>query len=711
MSKIARVERLLRPRSVAIVGASPTSGALGNTLLLNLEGSGFRGSIHLINPRRTEIGNRPCLQSIADLPTGVDVAILAVPRDAVLESLRSLAQRGVGAAIIFSAGFAESGAAGLAEQREIGRIAAESDMLVEGPNCLGSINFMDDIPLSFIAMPPARARTGPRVGIVSQSGAMAAVVAVTLMAKELLLSYFISTGNEAASGVEDYVEYLIGDRETQAILLVVEQFRQPRRFLQLAAAARRAGKPLVLLHPGRSAAARASAATHTGALAGDHEVMRVLVERAGAVLCRDLEQTADVLDLAVRCGSITGGTAVLCESGALKSLSLDVAEEVGLQLPVFTDANSRRLRAAMPAFVAVSNPVDLTAQPLVDPDLYRRTLEALVEDERVGAIVICVIQTNEATVERKFPAIIQAIEQLRSPKAVVFAGVDEGAEFSSSYVSRLRRLGVPYFPTPDRAYRALACWNRKHGRANPRAKPIRRTTPLPHGEGVLPEYESKAWLAAAGLPFPPGRLVTRLEEAKTAALEIGWPVVLKAQSAALSHKSDAGGVVLNLRDPAALEAGWSALHTNIATRRPGLKLDGVLIEGMGKSGTELIVGARNDPDWGPVVLVGLGGVLAEVFKDVRLLPPDLTQEEIVTELLALKASALLRGFRGAPALDVAAAAELIGTVSELVTTEPRLREIDLNPVVAYPAGQGVLALDALIVIGSDESAPRVTSPA
>jgi acetate---CoA ligase (ADP-forming) len=699
-----RLERLLRPRSVAIVGASATAGALGNTLLLNLERACFKGDIYLINPKRDAIDTRPCLKTIADLPEGVDVAVLAIPRDAVLESLRSLGTRGVGATIIFSAGFAESGALGLNEQREIARIAATANMVVQGPNCLGSINFVDNVPLSFIEMPPIRVKNNRRVGIVSQSGAMAAVIAVTLMAKELALSCFISTGNEAASGVEDYVEYLIESDETQAILLVVEQFRQPKRFLALAARARTAGKPIVLLHPGRSAAARASATTHTGAMAGDHEVMRVLVERAGVVLCRDLEETGDVLELALRFGPMAGGSAVLCESGALKSLSLDVAEEVGLNLPMLTDANSPRLRAAMPEFVAVSNPVDLTAQPLVDPDIYRRVLSALIEDERLGAIIICVIQTNEATVERKFSAIRNALETLKPNKPVIFAGVDEGAEFSRSHIAALRRLGVPYFPTPDRAFRAVARWGRKRSRATSNAKEIRHAARLPQGAGVLPEYKSKQWLAFAGLPFPAGRMVTTLQEAQAVAAQVGWPIVLKAQSVQLNHKSDVGGVVLNLSDKAALGEGWSALHTNIAAHRPGLVLDGVLIEAMQKRGTELIVGGRNDTDWGPVLLVGFGGVMAEIFHDVRLIPPDLTRDEIVHELHSLKASTLFRGFRGAPALDVDAVSELIITLGQLLLGESRLKEIDLNPVVVYPVGEGVLALDALIVIGPAESA-------
>jgi acetate---CoA ligase (ADP-forming) len=692
------IARLLRPRSIAIVGASATVGALGNTLLLNLERTGFVGPIHLINPRRDEINGRPCVKSVDELPDGVDVAILAIPREAVLESLRMLGQRGVGATIIFSAGFAESGPKGLRDQRTIAEISASTKMIVEGPNCLGLVNFVDNIPLSFIELPQPKCTSGKRVGIVSQSGAMAAVVAVTLMARELALSYFISTGNEAASGVEDYVEHLIASDHTDVILLVVEQFRHPKRFLQLATRARAAGKQIILLHPGRSASARASASTHTGAMAGDHELMRVLVERAGVTVCHDLEEAGDVVEVALRCGAISGGTAILCESGALKSLSLDVAEEVHLHLPTLTDADSPALRAAMPEFVAVSNPLDLTAQPLVDPDIYRRTIEALLQDDRIGAIIICIIQTNESTVARKFPAILGAIEQLRPNKAVIFAGVDEGAEFSTCYITSLRRLNVPYFPTPDRACRAVARWTRKRLPAARDTKSLSQHPALPLGDCVMAEYKSKLWLSAAGLPCPAGRLVTGLQEAEAVAKEVGWPVAIKAQSADLAHKTDAGGVLLNLSDESALRTAWATLHKNIAANRPDLVLDGVLVEAMRKGGLELILGARNDSDWGPVVLVGLGGILAELMGDVRLIPPDLTHQEIANELRSLRGSALLRGFRGAPEPDVNAVVELISTLSALVVHHPRISEIDLNPVVAYPAGEGALILDALILL-------------
>lgn len=696
------IDRLLKPRAIAIVGASATPGALGHSVLANLDRVGFAGAIHLVNPRRDTIGGRPCLKDIADLPDGVDVAILAIPRAGVLAAVHALAARGVGGAILFAAGFAEGGDEGLAEQREIARVAAAAGMVIEGPNCLGLINFIDDVPLTFVDMPPLRETVGKRIGIVSQSGAMAAVIAVSLIAKELPVSFFISTGNEAASGVEDYVDYLIADPDTQAIALVVEQFRQPRRFLALARAARAAGKPIVLLHPGRSAAARASAATHTGAMAGDHAVMQALVEHAGVVLAGALEEVADVLDIALRCGPVERGPAILCESGAFKALSLDIAEAVGLDLPVLDETNSPGLRAAMPDFVAVSNPVDLTAQPLVDPDIYRRALAALIEDDRLGAVVIGLIQTDERTAALKFPPIIAAIEQLRPDKPVIFAGVDDGAAVPATYPTQLRRLGVPYFPTPDRAYRALARWSaagRGRAQASSPLPPI--VVDLPPAGGVVPEYRSKALLAPHGLPFPAGQFVTSLDEAQRAAAAIGWPVVIKAQSPELSHKSDAGGVVIGLEDTAALAAGWNTLHDAVAAYRPGLRLDGVLVERMGARGTELIVGGRNDPEWGPVLLVGFGGVMAELFHDVRLLPTDLSHAEIVAALHTLKSGALLRGFRGSPALDIDGLAALIGRVGAVLRANPRLSEIDLNPVVVYPAGQGVVALDALMLVAAD----------
>lgn len=689
--------RLLRARSVAILGVSEKPGALGNQVLGNLERHGYRGDIHLINPRRDSIGGRPCLRSVDDLPAGVDAAVLAIPGAAVIETLRALARRDVGAAIIFSAGFAEGGEEGRAAQSEVARIATESGMVIEGPNCLGMTNYVDGVPLTFVQTPAERLGDRRGIGVVSQSGAMAVVLGTTLMSKGLGISYSVSTGNEAATGVEDYVEFLLDDPDTHAIGMIVEQFRKPARFLMLAQRARAVGKPIILLHPGRSSAARESAATHTGAMAGDWEVMRCKVEHAGVLLVESLEELGDVLDLAIRCGQVTAATAVLTESGAFKALALDLCEQLGLALPEPGDVAALELRAAMPDFIPVSNPMDLTAQALVDPDLYRRTLVPFLADSRFGSIVLGIIQTDEATSRLKFEPIIATIEALRPNKPVIFAGLDEGAAVPVGYLDKLRALNVPYFPSPDRAFRALVRLAQRGTAQRIEAEPI--TVDLPPGGGVIAEYRAKALLRPIGIPFLAGELATTADEARAIAARIGYPVVLKAQSDVLPHKSEAGGIVLGLGDEQALVAGWERLYANVYAYAPGLVLDGVLIEAMCVRGTELIVGARNDLEWGPVVLVGFGGVQAEVLQDVRLLPPDLSREAIIAQLRALKSGVLLDGWRGAPALDVGAVADLVQHLGRVLTGTPRIREIDLNPVIVYPAGQGVVALDALIFAG------------
>lgn len=690
------LSRLLTPRSVVIVGASPTPGALGNSVLRNLERHGYRGDIHLINPKRDAIDGRPCLRSIDDLPMGVDAAVLAIPGPAVLGAVKALAARGVGAAIIFSAGFAEGGEEGLAAQAEVARIAAEHDMVVEGPNCLGMVNYAAGVPLTFVETPVIELEGKPRVGIVSQSGAMAVVLGTTLMGKGLGITVSVSTGNEAASGVEDYVEHLIADPATPAIGMIVEQFRQPAQFLALADQARAAGKHIILLHPGTSSAARESAATHTGAMAGDWALMKTKVERAGVVLVDSLEALGDVIELAVRAKPLKpGGTAVLTESGAFKALTLDLAESIGLDLPPMDGATADEMRAAIPDFIPVSNPMDLTAQALVDPDLYRRTLIPLLADDNFSALVFGIIQTDAATSARKFPAIIDAVRALDPQKPVIFAGLDDGAPVPSEYIDGLRQIGVPYFPSPDRAFRALRHLDRLAQRDFERAdvEPIRLDLP----SGVIPEYQAKSLLAPFDIPFPAGGFATSVEDAKRIAAQVGYPVAIKAQSPALSHKSDAGGVILNIADDAGLDAAWHRLHGNVAAYDAGIALEGAQVEVMGKRGVELIIGARNDADWGPVILVGFGGVTAELLHDVRLLPVDLTHSAIVAELRALKQGALFDGYRGSPALDVNAVARLIADLGRVLAGTPSIREIDLNPVVVYPSGEGVVALDALIL--------------
>jgi acyl-CoA synthetase (NDP forming) len=696
-----QIDRLLRPKSVAVVGASDRTGALGATLLNNLVQYEFAGDIYPVNPKRDELlGLRVC-HSIDELPEGIDCAVLAIPRPFVLDTVRQLAARKCGAVVIYSAGFSEAGEEGMREQLELGTIAAEHGMVIEGPNCLGCTNYVERVPLTFVETNMMSPSKGTRaVGIASQSGALAAVLATALHPRGCYVSTSVSTGNEAASGVEDYVEWLVDDPDTHVIAMYVESLRRPKAFVAAARRAREAGKPIVMLHPGKSNKALESAATHTGAMAGDYALMKTKLAREGVIFADTLEELADITEIALRCPALPGANmAVLGESGALRGLAFDIAEDIGLDLIDLNDDNSPALRAILPDFVPVSNPTDITALGLSEPEIYTKVLTALLEDERVGSVVASIIQSDPITSGIKFPHIIKVLEDGTFAKPLVFAGVDEGARVPEEYIAGLRRVGIPWFPSTERAYRAIA----RLADLAKRDLTDRSGAPLPlpgldQVSGVVPEYKAKELLRPLGIRFPEGRFAANATEAAAAADAIGYPVVMKAQAAALGHKSDAGGVILSLKDADDVRDAFERMYGNVEAYDASIALDGVLIEKMGRMGTEMIVGAKNDPEWGPVVLAGFGGVTAEILKDVKLFTPDMDQAAVHAGLLDLKQAALLKGYRDSPALDVAALAELIVLVGRIMAGNPAIREIDLNPVIVHPEGEGVLALDALMLV-------------
>jgi len=387
------------------------------------------------------------------------------------------------------------------------------------------------------------------------------------------------------------------------------------------------------------------------------------------------------------------------ESGAFKALTLDLAEELELRLSTLDDENAPALRAALPPFVPVSNPLDITAQGLSQPEIYTNVLNALFEDERVGAVVAGIIQGDPVTSQIKIPAILASVEGRSMGKPLLFAGLDEGAGIPDRHIAALRARNIPWFPSTERAFRAMArlgeLARRDLSDAAPSPTPVRG---LSDALGVVPEYRAKALLGPLGVPFPDGRFAASADEAVAAAEAVGFPVAMKAQAAALGHKSDAGGVILNLADGASVRTAWDRIHANVAGYDASLSLDGVLIEKMGKRGLEMIVGARNDPEWGPVILAGFGGVTAEILQDVRLITPDLSEQAIIAELMQLKSAALLRGYRGSPKLDVPALARMIRGIAAVLLAEPTLTELDLNPVILHPEGEGVVALDALMLV-------------
>ena len=696
-----QIDRLLRPKSVAVVGASDRVGALGATLLNNLVQYEFAGDIYPVNPKRDELQGLKVWHSVEELPEGIDCAVLAIPRPAVLDTVRTLAERGCGAVVIYVAGFSEAGEAGAKEQAELGEIGRRYGIVIEGPNCLGCTNYVTRVPLTFVEInmltPPEGARA---VGIASQSGAIAAVLATVLHPRGCYVSTSVSTGNEAGSGVEDFVEWLVDDPHTHVISMYLESVRRPQAFLAAVRRAREAGKPVIVLHPGKSDKAQESAATHTGAMAGDYQLMKTKLAREGVIFAETLEELGDITEIALRCPDLPGANmVVLGESGALRGLAFDIADDIGLDLLDLNDENSPALRAVLPEFVPVSNPTDITAIGLSEPEIYTKALTALLEDERVGSVVASIIQTDPVTCGIKMPHIIKVLEGGGFGKPLVFAGVDEGARVPPEYIKGLRDAGIPWFPSTERAYRAIARLADLAKRdLSDRSLPPVQVPGLSDVSGVVPEYKAKALLGPLGIAFPRSTFAASADEAASAAEEIGFPVVLKAQAAALGHKSDAGGVILNLKSADEVRAAFAKMYGNVAAYDSSIALDGVLVEKMGKMGLEMIVGAKNDPEWGPVVLAGFGGVTAEILKDVVLVTPDLSAEQVADKLLGLKQAALLKGYRGSPALDVPALAALVVEVGRIMAGNPAIREIDLNPVIVHPVGEGVVALDALMLV-------------
>ena len=700
------ISRLLRPRSVAIVGASAKPGSLGGGVLANLERFRFGGPLHLVNPRYDRIGERPCVHSIPELPDGIDCAVLAIPQAQVLDSVRACAEKGIGGLIVLAGGFAEADAEGKDAQEQIAALAQGAGLALQGPNCLGMINYVDGVPLMFGTAPFDALGDRKGVAVVSQSGAMASAVRVALQARGIGVSYSVSTGNEAALGAEDFLEEFIADPHTRVIAMLMEQIRRPARFLELATVARKAGKFIVLHHLGRSAAGREAAKTHTGALSGDYAIMAAQVVARGVCLVDSLELLIDVPELLIRLKKVRapGGTAIVAESGAFKGMALDFCETVGLELPRLSAATQNALAHELPAFSPPSNPLDLTAQALVDPDLYRRVLDVIGRDAAFGSVVITISLPSADSADRKLPRIISALESLDGSQAVVFAMLGEDCPIPATHVEKIRNTGTPFFRSPERAFRALAALKRL-SRPPAAIAPAARSASATHSTaarlepGVLPEYRAKQLLAASGLQMPPSRLVVSLEDALTAAAELGYPLALKAQSSRLPHKSEVGAVALDIRDSASLSAAWVAMRDRLAVERADVTLDGMLLERMGEPGIELIIGARNEGGWGPVILVGLGGILTEVLQDVVFIPAGVGRCDIARALRTLKGARLFDGYRGSPPADVEATVSVVETLGAFLLQHPEIVEADLNPVRVHARGQGATVLDALFVVG------------
>ncbi|VCU70378.1 succinyl-CoA synthetase subunit beta [Pigmentiphaga humi] len=694
------LDRLLRPKSIAVVGASPEPGSVSGLLLANLARFGYPGQLHLVSRSRDEVNGVRCLRSIDELPDGVDVAVLVVPQAAVCESVEACGRRGVGAAVVFASGFAELGEAGRSAQEQLAAIARRYGIAVLGPNCLGFLNFSDGVPLTFEPVQPPAPRSGPRIGIVAQSGAMSGNLRQAFLGRGLGVSFSISTGNEAVLSTEDFLGALVEAPDVDAFAVFVEMLRKPSAFLRVAARARELRKPIVLMHPGRGQRAREAARSHTGALAGDYQAMRTMVEREGVVVVGSMDELFDVTAILARYPQpvAQGRAAVASNSGALRGVALDFCEDAGLELARFAPATMQVLSGVLPDFMAPDNPLDLTAIGMQKPEIFGQSAQAMLDDADVGSLVMALMGGSPSQQMAKATSLLPVMQA--SSKPVCFVIMGDSGPLGQEFLDTVHASGMPFLRSPDRAMRAMAHvhrYGRLHAAAADRAAGAGIEL---HGptRGPVAEYRGKQWLRELGIATPRGGLARTLDDARRIAADLGYPVVLKAQADALMHKSDAGGVAVGLGDEAALAAAWTRVEASVARYSPGLALDGMLVEAMARPGLELVVGARRDPNWGVVALVGLGGIWIEALHDVRLLAPDLTEAQIAAELRQLKGARLLSGLRGKPAVDVAAVAAAVRRISDLMLANPGIAEIDVNPLIALPEGEGVVALDALFIV-------------
>lgn len=700
----ADLVRLFEPRSVAIVGASPRDGSFGERTLAQLQR--FPGRVHLVNARYETIGERPCHPTLRALPEVPDCVILAVGREAVEEYVQECADLGVGGVVVFASGYAETG---LAErqvlQARLAAIARRSGLRILGPNCMGFANYAAEAVLSFVAYTEAGVPARPAIGVASQSGAMSNALG---QAAELgvAFSHVLASGNSCDVDIADLVAYLGEAPHCGAIACVFEGLEDPRRFLEAARIAWDQGRPLVVCKIATGSAGAQAAASHTGSLAGSNEAYRAAFARAGAILVERFEDLLEVAAFFTKAPPpVSGGVAVISTSGGAAIMAADAAQLHGVGMPQPGPRAHAVLAQRIPEFGSTRNPCDVTAQVMADPESLAACAGALFDDPAFGVVVMAQPQAYAFAVPR-IHAMSRWAHQAGKPACNVLVSQwlnGPGAEETE------RDPHVALFRSMDRCFATLRRWQDWHAR---RSAPAVPDTPWQSdvqarervralldaaGGSVLTERQSKQVLAAYGIPVVPEVLAHDEDQAVQAARALGFPVVLKAESPDLPHKTEAGVVQLRLSDEDQVRKAHALIVQRAHAVGPHVRLEGVLVQPMVAAGLELVVGMRRDPQFGPLLVAGLGGVLVELLRDTAVELAPLGPATATAMFGRLKGTALLDGFRGSAPVDRAALADTVTRLSALATDfGDRIAEIDVNPLICSP--QGIFAVDALLIL-------------
>jgi acetyl coenzyme A synthetase (ADP forming)-like protein len=715
---VASLQPFFRPRAVAVVGAARAPGAIGARLLDAVVRGGFRGPVYPINPLASEVGGLRAYPSLRDVPGPVDLALIAVPRDAVLGVVENCAAVGVPAAVVISAGFAEVGAEGAALQRRLATSVRRHGMRLIGPNCLGLLTTDPAVRLNatFAAVCPPH---GP-VAMSSDSGALGLAILAAADRLGLGVSSCVSVGNRADVSSNDLLEYWEEDADTGVILLYLESFGNPRRFARIARRVSRR-KPIVALKAGRGGAGRRAAGSHTAALAASDLAVDALFHQTGVIRAETLEELFDLV-VALSSQPLPRGrrVGVLTNAGGPAILCADACEAAGLLVPELSAATQARLRGFLPLAAGVGNPVDMIAS--AGPEEFRRGVEVLLGSEEVDALIVIHVVANLADPEAVARAIGDGMTAARRDPRQVAACPVLACRMPEPGTRQLR-VGanevLPCYAFPEAAARTLgrvaahAAWRTQPPGQIPTFADIRVTSAravcrkalAQRGPGWLTVAETRAVLRAFGLPISPGGVAKTPDEAVGLARAFGFPVAVKLASHTLVHKTEIGGVHLGLGDEAAVRSAFEAIRARLERDGNLPALEGVLIQPMVADGTEVVIGVTQDPLFGPLIAFGLGGVHVEILGDVCFRVTPLTDRDAAEMVREVRSYRLFQGYRGHPPADVAALEHALLRVSRLVEEIPEVGELDLNPIFALPPGQGCRIVDARIRVGfSDRTA-------
>jgi acyl-CoA synthetase (NDP forming) len=698
----AELDRVLNPRSIAIVGASARAGSFGDRALGNL--AGFDGDIYLVNSNYERLGERRCFPSIASLPAVPDCVAVTVPRESVEAVVREAAQAGAGGVILFASGYAETELPERIEQQQrLCDVARGSGLKILGPNCMGIANYLRRARITFSEYPAPRGMRDISVGIASQSGALAQSLAQAIECGASV-SHAFSAGNQADVDVADLVAYLADEPACQAIACSFEGMKYPQRLLDAAQIAWRNGKPLLVNKIATGRLGAAAAISHTGSLAGSDSAYRAAFERGGAIVVEEFEGLMEAATFFAKAPPPPArGVAVVATSGGAAIMAADQAELHGVSLPQPRAEVRRVLESNIPDFGSARNPCDVTGQVVNNPQSMWACGGALLSDPAYGALVLPQTLAHDAH-RARVAAFGQLSEQYGKVTCnVLVSGWLQGPGALEAEV----HPRVALFRSMDRCFRTLAAWHHRADRLARGERTLLRVSDAAAaaaaermiaaaGRERLTECESKAILNLYGIPTVRELSVDSRESAVAAAAQLGFPLAVKIESPDIVHKTEAGAVALGVRSNAELKAAYDRIMENAKAYAPQADIHGVLLQSMAPAGVEVVAGVRIDPGFGPVIMVGSGGVLVELLRDSVVDLAPVNTGEALRMLRKLKGAALLEGYRGRGAVNLHRLADIIVRLSEFAADQcDNILEADVNPLIC--TGDASIAVDALIV--------------